>query len=76
MGLVAGYSHGMRTRLALPVAGCLAIALVVRRKPWLAPLRSGAWLACTLGAASTPLPVAAKVVAARRDNLPMVAMGR
>ena len=61
---------------ALPAAGCLALALVVWRKPWLAPLLTGAWLACTVVAASALLPLAARVVAARRDNLALVAMGR
>jgi hypothetical protein len=72
----ASIAHMLVSGLAcLPPAGCLALALAVWRKPWLAPLLTGGWLVCATAAATLLLPVAARVVAARRENLALLAMG-
>jgi hypothetical protein len=79
-----GQPHAGATLLhlaATPVAFAPAVIIValtlrVFAMPWLAPLLVLAWGACCVLLCRGMVPLAARVLAARRENLAMVAMGR
>lgn len=59
-----------------PLIGAGWLALGRLQQPWLFPLLAGVWLAAGAGVWRVLLPVLARIVASRRENLAMVAAGR
>ncbi len=59
-----------------PVVAWLALARSWPDQPWLAPLLPLAYLGVAAVVSRALLPIAARVFAARRDNLALVAVGR
>jgi len=60
----------------LPPAGCIAVAWLALKNLTLAPLLTGAWAIVVWFIAVAALRPVARAVAARRENLALVAMGR
>ncbi len=59
-----------------PLIGAGWLALGRLQQPWLFPLLAGVWLAAGAGVWRALLPLLARIVASRRENLAMVAAGR
>jgi hypothetical protein len=80
----ASQPHSGATILALlsqglalvPTAGIIALAWLVLGNPWLAPLLTALWAGVALLVCRLLVPVAGRVLAARRENLALVAAGR
>ncbi len=80
----AGKPHGTAALLSflaqafalLPAAGCIAIAWLVLENIALAPVITGVLAIAAWGFALSAMPIVARVLRARRENLALVAMGR
>jgi hypothetical protein len=80
----AGKPHPAASALTMMASSAAAVvplglgfvAVRVLSHPWLAPVLVGAWVGVCLGVSWVLLPVAERFVAARRENLALVAMGR
>lgn len=72
-GLIAFF--GQVLALA-PGAAIVAVAWLALEKPWLAPVLAAAWVALAFGVNRLLTPLAARTLAARRENLALVATGR
>ena len=60
----------------LPAAGCIAVAWLVLEKIALAPLFTAVLAIAAWGFALSAMPIVARALRARRENLALVAMGR
>jgi hypothetical protein len=73
----AGFLSLLATPLvALPPAGCFAVALLVFQQPWLAPALVAVWLALVTLVAVNLLTLVERAVSARKENLALVVAGK
>ncbi len=59
-----------------PGAAIVAVAWLLLERPWLAPVVALAWLVVAAAVNRLLAPLAARTLAARRENLALVAVGR